>query len=1028
MARRNRNRKQISRDDVRAVGFDFIELLEENNWRTITERDTLKKIYNEKFRDRDGVKDPNFSTVLFVLKICKKARVTRTHAFFNEDVRVRPHDQWDRPHRRQQNQATPPLSNGRLPSPSSVQDPDPLSDPGPEGGVRARRKLAKDILRRLNTTDRSVFIADKNGVRVSSQRQIEDGKIQFFVDRGELHELKLFVENTGKEAMYFTYYSALHWLQCFTLEDSRRVTRNNPLHLKPGETYEVTLKFISDYIGVNLATLAFEFKEDTLPTTRPFHIVRFIEAVYRSELAAQLGPTEPFRRQRLETNEPMRCNIDEGIPPESSSQNFLKLVVPLDMYHLPSYISDLVEVLKVNRIQRLHEQKSLLESDLDFLNYNKRFDLLLYLEEDQMRLDIKRYNKKDVSMKKDDQDRRSKLLVLELPGVSENRPSVLRGDHLLLTKSEEVNFSTVTKYKGYVHRVELDQVKLGFSGRLLDGFIDNMKFHVEFTVNRLPIKLQHRAVHMAVQHNLRDVLFPVGSRTVTPVSPSALRLFDQQLEKNNEQKTAVCNIVAGTSKPAPYLVFGPPGTGKTVTIVEAIKQVEKNIPNAYILACAPSNSAADQLCEKLIASRHVDARKIYRLYASSRNPNDIPQVLQDNSNVERGMIIFPCKEDLMSRKILVSTLVTAGRLVSGGFPVDHFSHIFVDEAGHAVEPETIISVAGLLNAETGQLVLAGDPKQLGPILRSPFAIKYGLGLSLLERLMTQNELYQKGTTGYDNRYVTKLLRNYRSHPSILEVPNELFYDGELLACADEISSNQYCNWEHLPKRVRNPEHTSPGFPVIFHGVIGKDDRESNSPSFFNTSEIDIIVDYLKKLLLTQAKKGIAKISPKEIGIIAPYRKQVEKIRQALRITRELKSCTGIEELKVGSVEEFQGQERKVIIVSTVRSSKELFTLDETFNIGFLKNEKRFNVAVTRAKALLIMVGNPIILKTDATWDRFINYCIENEGYTGYNISNLEGTEEVVERLIALNIHKEITVETEESVVQQYENPAWRHEH
>ncbi|XP_051758530.1 putative helicase mov-10-B.1 isoform X2 [Ctenopharyngodon idella] len=817
--------------------------------------------------------------------------------------------------------------------------------------------------------------------------------------------------------MYFTYYSALHWLQCFTLEDSRRVTRNNPLHLEPGETYEVTLKFKSDYMGVNLATLAFEFKKDTLSATRPFHIVRFIEAVCRSELAAQLGPTEPFKPQRLETNEPMRCNIDEGIPPESSTQNFLQLVVPLELYHLPSYISDLVEVLKVNRLRvQLREQKSLLESDLSFLNYNKRFDLLLYLEEDQMRLDIKRYNKKDVSMKKD-QDRR--LLVLELPGVSENRPSVLRGDHLLLTKSEEVNFSTVTKYKGYVHRVELDQVKLGFSRRLLDGFIDNMKFHVEFTVNRLPLRLQHRAVHKAVQHDLRDVLFPVGSRTISPVSPPALRLFDQQLEKNHEQKTAVCNIVAGTSKPAPYLVFGPPGTGKTVTIVEAIKQVEKNIPTAYILACAPSNSAADQLCEKLITSQHVDARKIYRLYASSRNPNDIPQVLQDNSNVEKGMIIFPCKEDLMSHKILVSTLVTAGRLVSGDFPVDHFSHIFVDEAGHAVEPETIISVGGLLKAETGQLVLAGDPKQLGPILRSPFAIKYGLGLSLLERLMTKNELYQKGTTGYDNRYVTKLLRNYRSHPSILKVPNELFYDGELLACADEISSNQYCNWEHLPKR---------GFPVIFHGVIGKDDRESNSPSFFNTSEIDIIVDYLKKLLLTQAKKGIAKISPKEIGIIAPYRKQVEKIRKAIRITRELKSCTGIEELKVGSVEEFQGQERKVIIVSTVRSSKELFTLDETFNIGFLKNEKRFNVAVTRAKALLIMVGNPIILKTDATWDRFINYCIEKEGYTGYNISNLEGTEEVVERLIALNIHEEITVETEESVVQQYENPAWRHEH
>ncbi|XP_067269748.1 putative helicase mov-10-B.1 [Pseudorasbora parva] len=1017
------NRKnKLSNADLRAVGFDFIELLEESHRRNITDRSHLKRIYNDEFRHRDGVRDPNFSSVLFVLRNCRKARVTKTAVYFNGNVRVRPHDQWDRPHRRQQNQAAPHLSNGGSLPPASAQGPDP--PPGPEAGVRGRRRLGKDILHRLSSSERSMFIADKHGVRVFSELQIEDGKIQLYVDREEVYELKLFVENTGQEAVHFTYYGALHWLQCFTLEDSRKVTRNNPLRLEPREKYEVTLKFTSVHMGVNSAILAFEFKENTQSESRPFHIVRFIEAEYRSdsELAAQLGPTEPFRPQRLETYEPMRCNIDEGFQPESTTQNFLKFVVPLEFYRLPFYISDLVEVLKENRPvpsykKEFQIQKSLLENDLDFLNYVKRFDLLLYLEEDQMRLDIKRYNKKDVSMVKDHVNKR--LLVLELPGVSENRPSVLRGDHLLLTKSEELQLPTVTKYKGYVHKVELDQVKLGFSRRMLDSFIDNMKFHVEFTVNRLPLQLQHRAVHMAVQHNLRDVLFPVGSRAGTPVSPPALRLFDQQLEKNPEQKTAVCNIVAGTSKPAPYLVFGPPGTGKTVTIVEAIKQVERNIPGAYILACAPSNSAADQLCEKLIISQHVDARKIYRLYASSRNPKDIPQVLRNNSNAEGEMIIFPCKEDLMSYKILVSTLVTAGRLVSGGFPVDHFSHIFVDEAGHAVEPETIISVAGLLNAETGQLVLAGDPKQLGPILRSPFAIKYGLGLSLLERLMTQNELYQKGTSGYDNRYVTKLLRNYRSHPSILKVPNELFYDGELLPCADEISSNQYCNWEHLPKR---------GFPVIFHGVVGKDDRESNSPSFFNISEINIIVDYLKKLLLTQAKKGIAKISPKEIGIIAPYRKQVEKIRKAIQIHKELKSCMSIEELKVGSVEEFQGQERKVIIVSTVRSSKEHFTLDETFNIGFLKNEKRFNVAVTRAKALLIMVGNPIILQTDTTWGRFINFCQDQKGYIGYDISNLEGTEEVIDRLIALNIHQETRVETEESVVQQFENPEWRHEH
>ncbi|KAF4109902.1 putative helicase mov-10-B.2 [Onychostoma macrolepis] len=1015
MNRRNRN-NYLSIAAVRAIGLDFIEMLEETNRRSITDRNTLCDIYNKEFRDRDGgVKDPNFSRVIFALRNGSKARLSRSgrHVYFNTNVRIRLHDQWFRPCRRQQNQTTPALGNVSSLSATSV--------PGPGDGVRGRRRLAKDILQRLNTTDRSFFVADKYGVQVSSGLYMESGKIQISVDRADVYELKLFVENTGQDAVYFTYYTALRWLQYFTLEDSRRVTRNNPLRLEPREKYEVTVRFKSSHVGVYSATLAFEFKQNTQTTSRPFHIVRFIEVEYRTKLAALLGPTEPYKPLRLNISEPENCKVDEGYPPEGYVQNFLENVLPLGKYTPPPDIPELAKLLKdgcSSRILRgkFGELQSLLQSPLGFHNYAERFDLLLYLEECQMHVDIKRYNRDQVTLLKD-YDKR--LLVLNLPGVSENRPSVLRGDHLLLTKSEEVSFSTVTKYKGYVHKVELDRVKLGFSRRFLEHvYVDKMKFRVEFTVNRLPLRLQHRAVHMAVQHGLGDVLFPVGSRSLNSASPPALRFFDQQLQRNPEQYSAVCHIVAGTSKPAPYLVFGPPGTGKTVTIVEAIKQVENNIPGACILACAPSNSAADQLCEKLITSQHVDARKIYRLYASSRDPNAIPKFLKNISNLEGEMIVFPCKEDLMCYKILVSTLVTAGRLVTGGFPVGHFSHIFVDEAGHAIESETIICVAGLLNAETGQLVLAGDPKQLGPVLRSPLAINHGLDVSLLERLMTQNDLYKKDDMEFDKCYVTKLLLNYRSHPSILKVPNELFYDGELVACANEISSNQYCTWEHLPKR---------GFPVIFHGVPGKDERESNSPSFFNIFEIEIIVDYLKKLLLTQAKRGISRISPRDIGIIAPYRKQVEKIRRAIKSDEDLEKHMCIEELKVGSVEEFQGQERKVILVSAVRSSKEHVDLDETFNIGFLKNEKRFNVAVTRAKSLFIMVGNPTILRTDESWGRFIDFCFEEGGYTGISFTSVEGLEEVERRLLALNIQNE-SVETEESAVQQYVNPEWRHDY
>ncbi|KAG9352845.1 hypothetical protein JZ751_017421 [Albula glossodonta] len=429
---------------------------------------------------------------------------------------------------------------------------------------------------------------------------------------------------------------------------------------------------------------------------------------------------------------------------------------------------------------------------------------MLHLEEIQMEVDIRKYDMHNKTMTRDQSNK--KLLVLHVPGVAENRPSVLRGDHLRVSKAEDKE-QPITVYKGYVHRVELERVKLGFSKKLLQNFINNMKFNVEFTINRFPLRMQHRAVELAVKHCLGEVLFPTGSHArdkPLPQPQPQLSLYDRKLEKNPEQRTAVQRIVAGVSKPAPYLVFGPPGTGKTVTLVEAIKQVHKTHPSAHILACAPSNSASDLLCERV--QEHVGLHQLYRLYANSRDPGTVPKSLQKCCNWDESQdcFVFPSKKTLMGYKIIVATVVTAGRLVSGGLPSGHFTHIFIDEAGHAVEPECIIGMAGLLHAEAGQLVLAGDPKQLGPILRSPLAMQYGLGISLLERLMLDNPLYQKEEKSgrFNNKFVTKLLRNYRSHPAILKIPNELFYDGELQVFADKELRNSYCNWEHLPKKVR----------------------------------------------------------------------------------------------------------------------------------------------------------------------------------------------------------------------------------
>ncbi|XP_015264039.1 PREDICTED: putative helicase MOV-10, partial [Gekko japonicus] len=506
-------------------------------------------------------------------------------------------------------------------------------------------------------------------------------------------------------------------------------------------------------------------------------------------------------------------------------------------------------------------------------------------------------------------------------------------------------------------------------------------------------------------------------------------LYDLNLEKNEEQRRAVYQVVAGTSRPAPYLIFGPPGTGKTVTMVEAIKQVLRCIEGSHVLACAPSNSASDLLCQHLV--KHVEKRNIYRINAYSRDYRLIPEDIKPycNWDNEEKCPVFLSKETLKSYRVIVTTLITAGRLVSADFPRGHFSHVFIDESGHAVEPESLVAIAGLLammdpktNPKGGQLVLAGDPQQLGPILRSPLAIDHGLELSLLERLMNHNPLYQKKDGSYNPQFVTKLLQNYRSHAAILKFPNEKFYEGELQVHANPAITHSYCSWSELAKQ---------GFPIIFHGVCGKDEREEKSPSFFNTTEIDVVIDYLRKLLLEQqGKKGLSRISPKEIGIISPYRKQVEKIRKAIDISK-LKAMSDIKDLKVGSVEEFQGQERRVLLISTVRSRSEYFQMDKDFNLGFLRNPKRFNVAVTRSKALLIVIGNPATLKQDPIWGEFLKYCRDNGAYRGYPYEGEENEEDEIlaAELNSLDLNRQPAGHNlAESHIQQQVEPEWRREH
>ncbi|XP_075878632.1 putative helicase mov-10-B.1 [Nelusetta ayraudi] len=516
------------------------------------------------------------------------------------------------------------------------------------------------------------------------------------------------------------------------------------------------------------------------------------------------------------------------------------------------------------------------------------------------------------------------------------------------------------KYKGWVTYVEGNNVTLHFNHFNERHFQHQTLIDVVLTDNTWNMNNQRKAVENA--GGLRDVLFP-QLPTNPPLEipdPDDLRLFNEQLRNDPEQYQAVKHIVAGTSKPAAYVLFGPPGTGKTVTLVEAIMQIEQKDTDNHILACASHNKDADLICQELV--KKVDKSKVLRMYAKSRDSNNVPSDLHDCCNLNGKKFFAPPEAKLMKYKIIVTTLFNAVRL--NNMPKKHFTHIFLDNAERAPETECLIPIAGLHDTDSGQLVVAGDPKQFGPIVKSRLASQHGRGVSLLERWLTNSPPYQRTRGVFNKRYVTKLQHNYRSHPDILKVPGDLFSDGELIACPDtSLPSTQLrnscANWEHLP---------SLGFPVIFHSVYGVARRDRNN-SFYNTEEVDKLMYYVKELLQTKV------IKPSDIGIMARYKKQVQEISKALQtVGKNLQN-----KLKVGTVERFQGQERTVILLSTICSSGNPGSLMGNPE-NFVKDEKAFYVAVTRAKALLIVVGDPTVWRQGDTWHHFINYCREKKGY------------------------------------------------
>ncbi|SPP73606.1 putative helicase mov-10-B.1 [Drosophila guanche] len=552
------------------------------------------------------------------------------------------------------------------------------------------------------------------------------------------------------------------------------------------------------------------------------------------------------------------------------------------------------------------------------------------------------------------------------------------------------------RFVASVEQVSRTSVHFKFGHRGIPDDIEwlSQRYHVILRSTRIPIRCMYRALNKLTEMpGLRRYLFPFPDWLTTmiatsqielhdcklptwmqigptppPAPPAEICLLNRTISDNKEQLDAVRRIVAGPSSKAPFIVFGPPGTGKTTTIVESILQLRLKKPQSRILVAAGSNSACDtiaiKLCEYitdnllLVQHQHLlGYRPLIRIYSRTifkKGLKSVPPLLLNNSNCSGHVYEHLKIGKVMEYSIIVATLVTVGRLAYTGFG-NFFTHIFIDEAGATTEPETLMGIVDVKQSNDCHVILSGDYKQLGAVIKSGRAGSLGLNHSLMERLLTGSDCYKLDENGnYDRTLQIRLRRNYRSHPEIVRLFNELYYDGELIAQAADAQVNVAAEWDVLPNGK---------FPIIFQAAHGVTKRDEHTTSSFNYLEAQVLCWYVKRLLKHGLGPNVA-VKQEDIGVVAPYTSQGSLICRVLE-------QQGFGSVEVGSVETYQGREKLIIIATLVRSFS---------SMGFMSNPRRINVLISRAKALLILIGNPVTLRHNHDFKFIIDECIKHQTY------------------------------------------------
>jgi len=396
------------------------------------------------------------------------------------------------------------------------------------------------------------------------------------------------------------------------------------------------------------------------------------------------------------------------------------------------------------------------------------------------------------------------------------------------------------------------------------------------------------------------------------------------------------------------VVHGPPGTGKTTTLVEAIHETLRR--ESQVLVCAQSNMAVDWISERLVdrgisvlrignPTRVNDKMLSFTYERRFEAHPDYPQLWSIRKTIRelrstkhgRGDSFHQKIERLKSRqaeleirinadlfdeaRVISCTLVGASSHILDGH---RFSTLFIDEAAQALEAACWIPIR-----RVGRVILAGDHCQLPPTVKNIAALKAGLGKTLMEKIVEQKP-----------EAVTLLEVQYRMNERIMRFSSDWFYGGRVKS-APQVQHRGILDFDE------------PMTWIDTAGIDGREEFIGESFGRINRKEaqltIDTVISYLKKI----GKQRILdeKI---DIGIISPYRAQVQFLRRMIKKNDQLKPFRQL--ISVNTVDGFQGQERDIILISLVRANDE-------GQIGFLRDLRRMNVAITRARMKLIILGD-----------------------------------------------------------------------